>query len=164
MIETPKQHDFDWEGGEDAFPDHTKSLVEDSRTEARIVAVQWAASSLLVGEPMALEAETFAAQAKRRKADKKVFEVLATELAPHEARYSAMVQAHFKDNWPWARTNVVLRAVLLVAAAELTANPKLGTGAVLNEYMNIAKGFLPAEEVAFTRATLEKLVAVIRPA
>jgi transcription termination factor NusB len=157
-------HEFDWESGEDSFPDHTKALVEDGRTEARIVAVQWAASSLLVNEPMALEQATFAGQAKRRKADKKVWALLAEDLPHNEARYTAMVQAHFKENWPWERTNVVLRAVLLVAASELTANPKLGTGAVLNEYMNIAKGFLPAEEVAFTRATLEKLVTVIRPA
>jgi len=33
---------------------------------------------------------------------------------------------------------------------------------IVEEYMNIAKGFLPPEEVAFVRATLEKLVALIR--
>jgi transcription termination factor NusB len=158
-----KQHDFDWENGDDAFPDHTRALVEDGRTEARIVAVQWVASSLLVGEPMALEQPTFVAQAKRRKADKKIWALLAEELPTHETRYSQLVQAQFKENWPWERTNVVLRGVLMVAAAELTINPTLGTGAVMNEYMNIAKGFLPAEEVAFCRATLEKLVAVVRP-
>lgn len=161
MIE--KLHDFDWENGEDAFPDHTRPLVEDGRTEARIVLVQWAAQALLVGEPMALSAEIFQSQAKRRKADKKLWALLSAELPTQEERYMALVQAHFKENWPWVRTNVVLRGLLMAAAAELTANPGLGTGAIVNEYMNIAKGFLPTDEVAFCRATLEKLVTVIRP-
>jgi transcription termination factor NusB len=158
-----KLHDFDWENGDDAFPDHTRPLVEDGRTEARIVMVQWTAQALLVGEPMALSAEIFQSQTKRRKADKKVWALLAEELPPHEQRYASLVQAHFRENWPWERTDVVLRGLLMAAAAELTANPSLGTGAVVNEYMNIAKGFLSAEDVAFCRATLEKLVTAIRP-
>lgn len=160
---TTPLHDFDWDNGEDAFPAHKQSLVADSRTEARIAAVQLAAQSQMMHEPVAVCRESFAAVLGRRKVDKKIFALLADELAQHEERYVTMVQSQFHTNWPWERTNVALRGVLLVAAAELTAQPTLPTGVVVEEYMNIAKGFLPTEEVAFTRATLEKLVAIIRP-
>ncbi len=155
---------FDWDQGDDAFPDHTQPLVEDGRTEARIVMVQWVASALLLQEPLTLMTEAMTAQAKRRKADKRTLALLGAELPPHQDRYAAMVKAHFHATWPWERTNVVLRSVLMTAAAELTANVSLGTGALVNEYTNIAKGFLPTDDVAFVRATLDKLVLVIRPA
>ncbi len=156
-------HDFDWDNGDDAFPAHKQSLVADSRTEARIAAVQLAAQSQLMNEPLAVCREGFTAAQGRRKIEKKLFALLADELAQHEERYISMVQSHFHADWPWARTNVALRGVLLTAAAELTAQPTLPTGVIVEEYMNISKGFLPPEEVAFVRATLEKLVAAIRP-
>lgn len=156
-------HDFDWDNGEDAFPAHKQSLVADSRTEARIAAVQLAAQSQMMTTPVAVCREDFGAALGRRKIDKKLFALLADELAQGEERYVAMVQSHFHADWPWARTNVALRGILLVAAAELTAQPSLPTGVIIEEYMNISKGFLPQDEVAFVRATLEKLVAAIRP-
>jgi N utilization substance protein B len=161
-MEHNPHHDFDWESGEDAFPHHDKPLVADSRTEARIALVQLAAQGLLLNTPCAVCRESFTQHIARRKLDKKLFALLADDLCAAQTRYTQLVQAQFKENWPWARTNVALRGVLLAASAELTIQPTLPTGVIVEEYMNIAKGFLPPEEVAFVRATLEKLVALIR--
>lgn len=156
-------HDHDWDNGDDAFPAHDRPLVEDRRTEARIAAVQLMAQALLMGHSVAVGRAAFEAVQRKRKIEKRIFALLADELGTHEERYTDMVKARLHDDWPWERTNVVLRAVLCVAAAELTAQPELPTGVMMEEYMNISKGFLPPEDVAFVRATLEKLVSVIRP-
>lgn len=165
MSTTPEQpaHAFDWEGGEDAFPAHDKPLVEDRRTEARIASVQLVAQALLMGTTVAEGRPAFEALQSKRKIEKKLFALLADELQTGAERYTALVKTHLHASWTWERTNVVLRAILMASAAELTAQPTLPTGVVMEEYMNIAKGFLPAEEVSFTRASLEKLVSAIRP-
>lgn len=155
-------NDFaDWEAGEDAFPLENAPLTGDSRTEARICAVQVVFQALVLKRDVAEMVGEFGGLTKR-KADKKLFKLLTDELGLGLPRYVAMVQAELREEWPWERLNPVLRAILLAAAAECTVNNALGMAVVVSEYVNISKGFLAPDEVAFVHKMLEILGKKIR--
>ncbi|NBX85664.1 MAG: hypothetical protein EBQ80_00230 [Proteobacteria bacterium] len=156
------ENDFaDWETGEDAFPLDNAPLTGDSRTEARICAIQVVFQALVLQADVADMVKEFSGLNKR-KADRKLFKLLTDELALGLPRYTTMVQAELREEWPWARLQAVLRAILLVAAAEMTVNPSVGMPILANEYVNIGKGFLAADEVAFVHKMLEILGKKVR--
>jgi N utilization substance protein B len=154
---------FDWDSGEDAFPREHAPLVADSRTEARICTVQVLYSAQLrrmdVREVMG---ELTPARLKKRKADKHVFTALAAEAGEGAARYATMIQAELREDWSWDRLDLVLRSILWAAAAELTVSPSLPVAVIVDEYVNITKGFLTAEQAGFAHGVIDRLAVKIR--
>jgi len=68
------------------------------------------------------------------------------------------------DDWPLARLDPVLRAVLRAGAAELTMTDGPPAKVVINEYMDIARGFFTGPEPGLTNAVLDKIARSVRAA
>ncbi|HEX2859647.1 MAG TPA: transcription antitermination factor NusB [Alphaproteobacteria bacterium] len=153
-----------WEAGEDAFPLENSPLVKDSRTEARICAVQALFQAKARGQDVADVAAEFAgARLKRRKADKKMFDAITAEAARGAERHAALIGANLLEEWPMDRLDAVHYALLWAATAELFARADVTPPVVINEFVNIAKGFVASpEEVAFVNATLDKIARAVR--
>jgi N utilization substance protein B len=153
---------FDWEDGDDAFPADNAPLVKDGRTEARICAVQALYATVLMKRAPVVVAEEFKARLTKRKADKKLFTLIMAEAEDGAERARGLLEAERQDNWDWDRMDPVLRALCLAGVAELGANTEAGTAILINEYLNIAKGFLKPEDVTYIHRTLDGVAKKIR--
>ncbi|MCP5404885.1 MAG: transcription antitermination factor NusB [Pseudomonadaceae bacterium] len=153
----------DWEKGDDAFPATEASLSGDRRTEARVCAVQVLFAARKMNEPVDEVAAEFLADVKARKADAALFAEIVAEAGEGAVRYRELIGAHMLDEWPLERLDPVLYALLWAACAELSVRPDLPVKVVVNEFLNIAKGFAskPAE-VGFVHVVLDRVAGKIR--
>lgn len=143
----------------------TVSQTGHPRTEARLVAVQTLFAARAMGAEVSDVAADLLPNAKQRKADAALYAAITAEAGEGAQRYAAMLAAHMTDEWPLDRIDPVHYAILWAAAAELAAMPETPIKVIINEYLNIAKGFegQPAE-VGFINAVLDKLAAKLRAA
>lgn len=154
--------EFDWDGGEDAFPPENTGLTGDSRTEARLCAVQGLYQALVMPKDARDVAEEFEAKLGRRKADKKLFRAIMNEAGEGTERFKVMLEAELLDTWEWHRVDPVLRALAWAGAAELTANAEVPVAVLITEYLNISKAFVTNDEVSYLHRTLDSVAKKVR--
>jgi len=65
--------------------------------------------------------------------------------------------------WPLARLDPVLRALLRAGAAELAMAEGPPARVVINEYLDIANGFFSGDEPRMANAILDRLARLLRP-
>jgi N utilization substance protein B len=66
------------------------------------------------------------------------------------------------DDWPLIRIDPVLRALLRAAAAELAMVDGPPSKVVINEYLDIARGFFTGPEPGLANAVLDRLARSLR--
>lgn len=66
------------------------------------------------------------------------------------------------DDWPLARIDPVLRALIRAGAAELSMADGPPAKVVINEYLDIARGFLTGPEPGLANAVLDRLARSLR--
>jgi N utilization substance protein B len=74
----------------------------------------------------------------------------------------AMVAEALPADWPLARIDPVLRALLRAAGAELAATDGAPSKVVINEYLDIARGFFTGPEPGLANAVLDRLARLLR--
>ena len=65
--------------------------------------------------------------------------------------------------WPLARIDPVLRAVMRAGAAELGMAEGPPAKVVINEYLNVAHGFFTGDEPRMANGILDRLARLLRP-
>ncbi len=73
-----------------------------------------------------------------------------------------MLLAALPDEWPLVRIDPVLRALLRAGAAELAMTDGPPAKVVINEYMDIARGFFTGPEPGMANAVLDRLARELR--
>lgn len=76
----------------------------------------------------------------------------------------AMLADAVPQSWPLARLDPVLRAVLRAGAAELWMKDGPPARVTINEYVDVAHGFLQPEAVQMANAVLDRLARILRAA
>jgi N utilization substance protein B len=66
--------------------------------------------------------------------------------------------------WPLARIDPVLRALMRAGAAELAMTGGPPAKVVINEYLDVAHGFFTGEEPRMANGVLDRLARLLRPA
>ena len=66
-------------------------------------------------------------------------------------------------DWPLSRIDPVLRAVMRAGVAELSMTDGPPAKVVINEYLDIARGFFTGPEPGLANAVLDKLARTLRP-
>jgi len=74
----------------------------------------------------------------------------------------AMVVDALPSDWPLSRIDPVLRALLRAGGAELAAVSGAPAKVVINEYLDIARGFFTGPEPGLANAVLDRLARVLR--
>lgn len=87
---------------------------------------------------------------------------LANGAVGHKAELDAQISPLLSKQWSWQRIDPVLRAVLRVAAYELSQHPKTPTAVIIKEYMQVASAFVEDDEVGFINGVLDKLARIMR--
>lgn len=154
--------EFNWELGEDAFPPENKGLTGDSRTEARLCAVQGLYQALVMPRDARDVAEEFEGKLGKRKADKKLFRAIMNEAGEGTERFKTMLEAELQEGWEWSRVDPVLRALAWAGAAELTVNTDAPVAVIVSEYLNISKAFVGNDEVSYLNKTLDGVAKKVR--
>jgi N utilization substance protein B len=98
-----------------------------------------------------------------RDADDDLFRRLVSGVVTDQRMLDPKIHAALRD-WPLARIDVTLRAILRAAAWELNANSDAPSRVVINEYVEIAKAFFDGEEPGIVNGVLDTLARQIRPA
>lgn len=146
------------------------------RTGARVAAVQALFQSEQTGE----SAETVADQFIRHRigagegaegfdegavplAHVPLFEAILRAAATGAEAGDAEIRAHLSKDWTLERLDPVLRAVLRAAAAELLAGAEPPARVVINEYLDVARGFLDEDTARFANGVLDAMAHALRP-
>ena len=75
-----------------------------------------------------------------------------------------MLAEALPSDWPLARIDPVLRALMRAAAAELAMADGPPVKVVINEYLDVARGFFTGPEPGLANAVLDRLARLLRPA
>jgi transcription antitermination protein NusB len=75
-----------------------------------------------------------------------------------------MLAEALPQDWPLARIDPVLRALMRAGSAELAMADGPPAKAVINEYLDIARGFFDGAEPALANAVLDRIARLLRPA
>ncbi|MBV8400422.1 MAG: transcription antitermination factor NusB [Acetobacteraceae bacterium] len=74
-----------------------------------------------------------------------------------------MLARALPQDWPLARIDPVLRAMMRAGAAELAMNDGPPAKVVINEYLDVAHGFFTGDEPRMVNGVLDRLARLLRP-
>ena len=75
----------------------------------------------------------------------------------------AMVSEALPADWPLSRIDPVLRALLRAAGGELAGATSAPAKVIINEYLDVVRGFLTGPEPGIANAVLDRLARLLRP-
>ncbi len=146
------------------------------RTAARVGAVQ----ALFQSEQAAVSPETVIDEFVRHRlgelpgtggyeegrvpdADVALFNRIVRTAVREQDRLDTLLVAALPQEWPLARLDPVLRALLRAAGAELTMQDGPPGRVVINEYLDVAHGFFSGDEPRMVNGLLDVLGRQLRP-
>ncbi len=96
-------------------------------------------------------------------AEAALFEQIVRMAANKQDHIDALIAATLPPDWPMARIDPVLRALLRAGGAELAMEDGPPTRVVINEYLDVAHGFFAGEEPGMANAVLDRMARKLRP-
>ena len=96
-------------------------------------------------------------------ADVVLFNRIVRTAVREQDRLDTLLVAALPAEWPLARLDPVLRAMLRAAGAELTMRDGPPGRVVINEYLDIAHGFFSGDEPRMVNGLLDALGRQLRP-
>ncbi len=80
-----------------------------------------------------------------------------------QERLDTLLAEALPAEWPLARLDPVLRALLRAAGAELAMTDGAPAKVVINEYLDVAHGFFDGDEPGMANGLLDSLARTLRP-
>jgi N utilization substance protein B len=141
------------------------------RSLARLAAVQALYQIELAGsEPEAVIAEFLAHRLGQEidgeryaDADRAFFRALVSGGSERREDIDRSIAAALPADWPLARLESVLRAIMRAGAYELLACPDVPARVAINEYVEIAHAFFSGKEPGMVNGVLDRLARTLRP-
>ena len=141
------------------------------RTASRVAAVQ----ALFQSEQGPENAETVIDQFVRHRlggfedgrvpdAEVPLFARIVRSAVRQQDTIDRMIAEALPSDWPLARLDPVLRALLRAGGAELAMADGAPPKVVINEYLDVARGFFDGPEPGLANAVLDRLARLLRPA
>jgi N utilization substance protein B len=93
-----------------------------------------------------------------------LFSRVVREAVRRQDAIDPMLVEALPGDWPLARIDPVLRAVMRAGAAELSMQDGPPAKVVINEYLDVARGFFTGPEPGLANAVLDRLARSLRPA
>ena len=96
-------------------------------------------------------------------ADVRLFGRIVRDAVGGQDRIDALITGSLPDDWPFARLDPVLRAILRAGGAELATEDGPPPRVVINEYLDVAHGFFAGDEPRMVNGVLDHLARTVRP-
>lgn len=148
-------------------------LAARKRTAARLAAVQALYQMELTGIPADTVVEEFLAYRLKPdtprdepdfgEADKGLFVELTRGATAQGDAVDRTVAGALSPDWPLARLEAVLRAILRVGVYELAHRRDVPPEIAINEYVDIAHAFYAGKEPGMVNGVLDKVARDLRP-
>ncbi|GAN97245.1 transcription antitermination factor NusB [Komagataeibacter europaeus NBRC 3261] len=90
-------------------------------------------------------------------ADARLFGIVVRGAMARQDRIDALLHDILPASWPLARLDPVLRAIMHAAGGEMTGADPIPARVIINEYMDIAHGFLAGDEPRMLNGVLDAL-------
>jgi len=100
--------------------------------------------------------------AQYAKADKAFFDDVVKGTLARSAEIDAAIIARLAEGWTLERLDKAMKAILRAGTYELIARPDVPKGAVVNEYVDVAKAFFDAREAGFVNGLLDAIGGEVR--
>jgi N utilization substance protein B len=97
-------------------------------------------------------------------ADEALFADLVEGASARRDELDRQISAALTPDWPLARLEVILRAILRAGTYELIARPDVPTRVAISEYIDIAHAFFAGKEPGLVNGVLDRLARTLRPA
>ena len=97
-------------------------------------------------------------------ADEAFFAEIVRGVVADQGVLDAAIRRRLAANWKLDRLDATVRAVLRCGAFELHAREDVPSEVVIDEYVELAKAFVDAKEVAFVNGALDGVARDLRPA
>lgn len=100
--------------------------------------------------------------AEYARADTPFFDDLVKGALARADEIDAAIVARLADGWTLDRLDKAMKAILRAGTYELIARPDVPKGAVVNEYVDVAKAFFDAREAGFVNGLLDSIGSAVR--
>ena len=97
-------------------------------------------------------------------ADAPLFARIVRTATRQQDQIDALLADALSTDWPLARLDPVLRAVMRAGAAELLMADGPPARVVINEYLDVSHGFFDGDEPGMANGVLDRLARQLRPA
>jgi N utilization substance protein B len=149
----------------------SSTLVGRKRTVARLAAVQALYQiDLSDAKPDAVIAEFVKHRLGREvdgqnygEADAALFADIVRGTAARREDLDRAISDILTPDWPLARLETVLRAILRAGAYELLARPDVPARVAISEYLDVAHAFYAGKEPGLVNGVLDRLAHRLRP-
>ena len=149
----------------------SSTLVGRKRTVARLAAVQALYQiDLADAKPDAVIAEFVKHRLGREvdgqnygEADAELFADIVRGAMARQADIDRALAGALTPDWPLARVETVLRAILRAGAYELFARPDVPARVAISEYLDVAHAFYAGKEPGLVNGVLDRLAHLVRP-
>jgi N utilization substance protein B len=136
-----------------------------ARSAARLAAVQALYQHEMEATPLAKLLTEFhhhrlgaeVEDAQYAKADAAFFDDVVRGALARADEIDAAISARLAEGWTLDRLDKTMKAVLRAGSYELIARPDVPLGAVVNEYVDVAKAFFDAREAGFVNGLLDAI-------
>lgn len=96
-------------------------------------------------------------------ADAGWFRTIVAGVVAGQKKIDPAIQEALPPEWPLARLDMLLLAVLRAAVFELTQRRDVPARVVVNEYLDVAKAFFASEETGLVNRVLDRIGRAERP-
>jgi N utilization substance protein B len=98
-----------------------------------------------------------------RDADAAFFRDIVSGVVRDQRQLDPAVHGALSDDWPLARIDTTLRAILRCGAYELSSRSDVPARVVISEYVDVAKAFFDGEATGVVNGVLDGLARALRP-
>ena len=141
-----------------------------SRSAARLAAVQALYQQEMEGTPVAKLIHEFhmhrigatIEDAEYADADVEFFDDIVKGTLARSAEIDAAIVARLASGWSMERLDRTMKAILRAGSYELMARSDVPIGAVVSEYVDVAKAFFDAREAGFANGLLDAIGKNVR--
>lgn len=102
-------------------------------------------------------------EAKSPAVDRELFRRVVVGTAGAIAELDPVIASRLTAGWSLDRCGYMLRACLRAAAFELAHCTDIPVSVVINEYIDLARLFLPGNEASLVHAVLDQIAGTLRP-
>ena len=95
-------------------------------------------------------------------ADAPLFSAIVTRVARNAEEVDRLLSQHLARDWPLAKLDPVLRALLRAACGELWGGKDPPDRVVISEYLDVAHGFFGGDESRFANGVLDAMARALR--